>query len=77
MGENASNLSGGEKQRLALARAFYRDCDLLIFDEVTNKLDNDTSDEILKLIYSLRKNKILIMVSHDLNTLKNCDYILN
>ena len=76
VGENASNLSGGEKQRLALARAFYRDCDLLIFDEVTNKLDNDTSDEILKLIYSLRKNKILIMVSHDLNTLKNCDYIL-
>ncbi len=76
VGENASNLSGGEKQRLALARAFYRDCDLLIFDEVTNKLDNETSEEILKLIYSLRKNKILIMVSHDLNTLKNCDYIL-
>ena len=51
------HLSGGEKQRLALARAFYRDCDLLIFDEVTNKLDNDTSDEILKLIYSLEKIK--------------------
>ena len=76
IGENAINLSGGEKQRLALARSFYRKCDLLIFDEVTNKLDKETTEEILKIIYSLRKDKILIIVSHDLNTLKSCDYIL-
>jgi ATP-binding cassette, subfamily B, bacterial PglK len=76
IGENANNLSGGEKQRLALARVLYSDFEILILDEVTNKLDKKVSEEIMNLIYTLKKTKTIIIISHDHNTLNRCDYIL-
>ena len=76
IGENAINLSGGEKQRLALARALYSNFEILILDEVTNKLDKKTTLEIMNLIYTLKKTKTIIVISHDHNTLNKCDYIL-
>tara|TARA_B110000211_G_C14076023_1_gene552097 strand:+ start:99 stop:1544 length:1446 start_codon:yes stop_codon:yes gene_type:complete len=76
IGENAINLSGGEKQRLALARALYSNFEILILDEVTNKLDKNTTQEIMNLIYTFKKTKTIIVISHDHNTLNKCDYIL-
>ena len=55
--ENGGNLSGGEIQRISIARSLYNDSDLIIFDEPTSNLDLDNSILIEKLIYSLRKKK--------------------
>ena len=63
--ENGKNLSGGEIQRVAIARAIYNDAELIIFDEPTSNLDNENSSLIEKLIKSLRKNKTIVVISHD------------
>ena len=63
--ENGKNLSGGEIQRVAIARAIYNDAELIIFDEPTSNLDNENSLLIEKLIKSLRKNKTIVVISHD------------
>tara|TARA_B100000963_G_C22608987_1_gene663976 strand:- start:278 stop:1990 length:1713 start_codon:yes stop_codon:yes gene_type:complete len=77
IGENASNLSGGERQRLAIARAFYKESSLLIFDEITNKLDDFNSKKIMDIINGLKGSKTIIIVTHELNSLTQSDYILN
>jgi len=74
-GELGSNISGGQAQRLAIARALYNHCEILIFDESLNSLDEKNKNEILDLIYILRKNHTIIIISHDNNVLKNCDYL--
>ena len=59
------NLSGGEKQRIALARALYTDADILILDEFTSALDNETEEKIVKNIEKLRdEGKIVIIITH-------------
>ena len=63
------NLSGGQIQRIGIARALYRDNDILIFDEVTSSLDEKTGKEIIENIKALR-NKTVIIVSHNLDNLK-------
>ncbi len=70
------NFSGGQIQRIAIARAFYSNCDFLIFDESTAALDQDTEKLILDLIYSLKESKIIIIVSHKKENLHKCDKIL-
>ena len=70
------NFSGGQIQRIAIARAFYTNCDFLIFDESTAALDQDTEKLILDLIYSLKQTKIIIIVSHKKENLYKCDKIL-
>jgi len=75
IGENASNLSGGEKQRLAIARAIYSDCEVMILDEITNKLDLETRKEIIDLISSFKNSKTVIIVSHDQDTIEKCNNI--
>ena len=77
IGENGYFLSGGEKQRLALARAFYKNSNFIILDEVTNKLDSQTSKEIMDLINNFKGRKTIIIVSHNLNNLTHADYILS
>ena len=77
IGENGYFLSGGEKQRLALARAFYKNSNFIILDEVTNKLDSQTSKEIMDLINNFKGRKTIIIVSHNLNNLTHTDYILS
>ena len=67
-------ISGGEIQRIGIARALIINPDILIFDEVISALDTFTENEILKDINSL-KNKTIIMISHRMNTLKYCDKI--
>ena len=75
VGERGIRLSGGQIQRIALARALYKNTEIIIFDEATNSLDVDTEKLIMKELYDLDKNLTVIMVAHRLNTLKDCDII--
>ncbi len=71
--QDGQNISGGEKQRIGIARALINDPELIILDEATSGLDYETENNILKTIRKLRKTSII--VSHRLNALKNCDKI--
>ena len=77
IGENGVRLSGGECQRLAIARALYHQPEILIFDEATSALDNDTETQIIDMIYQLKSYYTIVMIAHRLSTLHKCDYILN
>jgi len=76
LGELGANLSGGQIQRIGIARAIYADSDLLIFDESTSALDAQAEDEILEVLKSFRKNKTTVLITHRLNTLKWVDSIV-
>jgi len=73
---NGIELSGGNAQRLAIARAIYKNANLLIFDEPTSSLDPLTEYEIFRKLYNLVKNKTAILISHRLSSTKFCDKIV-
>ena len=73
--EGGGNLSTGEKQRIGIARALYKDPELIILDEPTSALDNDTAKNLIKFLEEFKKNKTLIIISHDLNSLRFCNKI--
>jgi ABC-type bacteriocin/lantibiotic exporter with double-glycine peptidase domain len=75
IGENGINISGGEKQRIGIARLLYFDYPVIIFDEATNALDNINESEILETIYSLKGLKTIILISHKIENLRKCDNI--
>lgn len=75
IGERGIKLSGGQRQRIGIARALYNDSQLLVFDEATSALDKETETELMKAIYALDKDKTIIIVSHNVNTLNHCDKI--
>jgi ABC-type multidrug transport system fused ATPase/permease subunit len=75
VGDGGSKLSGGQIQRLGIARALYRDPELLIFDESTSSLDSFAEEKFLNLISYFINKKTIIIVSHKINTLKNCHKI--
>ena len=77
VGEKGLKISGGQKQRIGIARALYKNFDLLIMDEATSSLNKDYEDEILKEIFDTFNDKIIITISHDLNALKYCNKKLN
>tara|TARA_B100001057_G_scaffold490276_1_gene578212 strand:- start:10323 stop:12065 length:1743 start_codon:yes stop_codon:yes gene_type:complete len=77
VGEFGYKISGGEKQRISIARALYKDPQILIFDESFNSLDRFTKQNILKEIKSLSKFKTIIIISHILEDLKDCDKIID
>ena len=66
-------VSGGEKQRIGIARALYYNREIYIFDEATNALDETTEKKILENIKNYSKNKMVIFISHKSSTLKFCD----
>ena len=76
VGPSGKILSGGQAQRLSIARALYQDREVLIFDEATNALDEETEAEILKNIHGLKKTKTIIIISHSSKVLDICDEIL-
>ena len=71
--ENGTNLSGGEKQKIALARAIFSKVDLFILDEITSNIDKITADEIYKSVTSINKDKIIFIISHDKMHLTYCN----
>ena len=73
--ENGANLSGGQIQRLGIARALYRNPKILIFDESTNSLDNETENAFMQINYIIKDKKIILFISHKLSLLKRCDKI--
>ena len=73
IGENGINLSGGQIQRMGIARALYKDPQILIFDESTNSLDSSTEKEFMNIVNRLRDKKTILFISHQLEILKNCN----
>lgn len=78
--EDGKNISGGQIQRLGIIRALYKASEVIIFDEPTSNLDKNNEEQIMNLIYKLKNNRIIILVSHKDIDLKNVDktfYLLN
>lgn len=76
IGEGGSSLSGGEKQRISIARAILKDAPIVILDEATANVDPENEDRLQKAIESLTKNKTIIMIAHRLKTVRHADQIL-
>ena len=75
VGERGSRISGGQLQRVGIARALYNNPEILIFDESTSALDRETELEIFKNIYKFKDRKTLIIITHKKELLKDCDKI--
>ena len=76
IGEGGASLSGGEKQRISIARAMLKDAPIIIFDEATANIDPENEDKLKEAIESLTKDKTVIMIAHRLKTIRNADQIL-
>ena len=77
IGEQGATLSGGEQQRIAIARALYRDPEIFIFDEATSSLDSKAEQSVKKMIDVLKsRNKTIVIIAHRLTTIKEADKII-
>jgi len=76
VGERGIRLSGGQRQRIGIARALYKQADVLIFDEATSALDNETEQAVMKSIECLGRELTILIIAHRITTLKGCDKII-
>ena len=76
IGENGLKLSGGQRQRLGIARALYKDPEILILDEATNALDSITESEFNRSLKALMGHKTLIIIAHRLSSIDFCDHLI-
>ena len=74
--ENGKNISGGQQQRIAIARALYKDAPLLLLDEPFNELDEGSTQQILQHLQNMAKNRIIILITHDSKSLAYCNKII-
>ncbi len=74
-GENGSKFSGGQCQRIGIARALYKNTKILIFDEATSSLDFETEDKILNVLFNQYKHSTVLLSSHRINPIKFCDIV--
>ena len=75
VGESGNKISIGQKQRIGIARIIYRNSEILLFDEITSALDKKTEIKILKNLIKIKKNKIIIFISHKASNMRICDKI--
>lgn len=75
IGENGASLSGGEKQRISIARAIMKDAPVIILDEATANVDPENEKDLMEAIEALTKEKTILMIAHRLKTVKNADQI--
>ena len=75
--ENGRNFSVGQKQRIGVARALYKDPDILILDESTSSLDLETEEKFIEDVFNISENKTLIFISHKMSALNKCDKIFD
>ena len=76
IGEGGSSLSGGEKQRISIARAILKDAPIIIFDEATANVDPENEDKLQRAMEELMKDKTVIMIAHRLKTVKHASKII-
>ena len=75
IGEGGIKLSGGQRQRLGIARSLYSNPQIILFDEATSALDMDTESNLMEAIEALSPSKTIIIITHRLSTIKNCDIV--
>ena len=76
MGERGIRLSGGQRQRIGIARALYKQADVIILDEATSALDNETEEAVMDAIDNLSADLTILIIAHRITTLKNCSQIV-
>lgn len=76
VGERGVRLSGGQRQRIGIARALYKQADVIIFDEATSALDNDTEQAVMQAINGLSEELTILIIAHRLTTLRSCNQIV-
>ena len=76
IGEGGATLSGGEKQRISIARAILKDAPIIILDEATANVDPENEDKLIAAFDALTANKTVIMIAHRLKTIRNADQIV-
>jgi ATP-binding cassette subfamily B protein len=76
VGERGVQLSGGQRQRIGIARALYKQADVIIFDEATSALDSDTEQAVMDAMQTIGERITVLMIAHRTSTLKNCDQIV-
>ena len=77
LGEYGSKISGGQMQRIAIARSIYRNKEILVFDEATNALDKKLEEKVIENIISLGDEKTFIFIAHNDAVLKFCNRVIN
>lgn len=76
VGEHGVRLSGGQRQRIGIARALYRDPQIIVLDEATSALDTETEANVMDAVLALRGSKTLLIVAHRLSTVQRCDRVI-